>query len=179
MDEQNLSLNKGEASVPPACSSCKDPTLFNMGLRTAFAAALLLRSAADAARVCGSDAATPASFQWRVGDVRWDSADPQAGKQFATMAASIVPGLRGSFFECVAEWPQSWAGWYEGGSNIIWSDCIWSGAGPTYDRTVSFAVDWTNRTMYLSHTFACSNQQGLALLDSGDDAPKGRGGGRR
>ncbi|KAI1077114.1 hypothetical protein F5B20DRAFT_553234 [Whalleya microplaca] len=113
---------------------------------------------ANAARACGSTTA-PSTYQWSVGAARYDGAIPSDTNGSATVAVSIVPGNRpmGTLFECVAEWPESWAGWYEDGSDIIWSDCIWAGNGLTYDTTVSFALDWKNRTMYVSHTFACSD----------------------
>ncbi len=125
----------------------------------AFATALSLFSGANAVRVCGTSAAASPTYQWKVGDLRYDGADPSKGNGFATVAASIVPGGVNTLFECVAEWPESWAGWYEGGSNIVWSDCIWTGSGPALDKTVSFAMDWENRTMYLSHTFGCSDKR--------------------
>ncbi|KAH9987436.1 hypothetical protein F4779DRAFT_284989 [Xylariaceae sp. FL0662B] len=124
----------------------------------AFATALWL-SGANAARACGNTA-TPSTYQWSVGAARYDGAvSGDTAESTATVAISIVPGNRpmGTFFECVAEWPVSWAGWYEYGDKIIWSDCIWAGNGLTYDTTVSFALDWKNRTMYVSHTFACSD----------------------
>ncbi|KAI1408008.1 hypothetical protein F5Y13DRAFT_205208 [Hypoxylon sp. FL1857] len=133
-----------------------------------FAAALSFTSAVSASRQCGSGASASSKYQWRVGAARYDGAEPGESNGTATVAVSIVPGssTMGTFFECVAEWPESWAGWYEDG-NIIWSDCIWAGNGRTYDNTVSFAVDWKNRTMYISHTFACSDGQGSDGLATG------------
>jgi hypothetical protein len=119
----------------------------------AFATALLLSSGADAARACANG-----TYQFRLGDVRYDSADQST--QFATIAASLSYTGGTPLYECNAQWPESWAGWYEGGSNVIWGDCIWTGAGAGYDTAVSFAVDWKGRTMYLSHTFACSDKLG-------------------
>ncbi|KAI0838583.1 hypothetical protein F5Y06DRAFT_49931 [Hypoxylon sp. FL0890] len=137
------------------------------GLLT-FATAVSLTLAVSASRQCGSGANAPSKYQWHVGAARYDGADPEESDGAATVAVSIVPGssTMGTFFECVAEWPESWAGWYEDG-NIIWSDCIWAGNGRTYDNTVSFAMDWKNRTMYLSHTFTCSNGQGTEALATG------------
>jgi hypothetical protein len=128
-----------------------------VGLLTLVAALSLLRGA-NAARVCSN-----ATYPWRIGDMRFDGADPSKGDGHATVAASIAPttaAAGGTLFECVSSWPESWAGWYQGGSNIIWSDCIWTGNGPRSDKTVSFALDWKNRTMYLTHTFDCSNING-------------------
>lgn len=124
-------------------------------------AALALSSTAIAARVCGSSNATT-TYAWRVSDARYDSGVSNDGGRPATVAVSIVPTNRtyGTFFECVASWPAAWKGWSDGGDNIIWSDCIWAGNGFTDDTTVSFALDWTNKTMYVSHTFACSDAQG-------------------
>lgn len=125
-------------------------------------AAFLLSSGASAARACGSGS-TASTFQWRVSDARYDGAEPGDTTSSATVAVSIVPGdtAYGTFFECVASWPEDWEGWVGGDrSNIIWSDCIWAGNGLTDDTTVSFAVDWANRTMYVSHTFSCSDAEG-------------------
>ncbi|KAL7624105.1 hypothetical protein AAE478_005662 [Parahypoxylon ruwenzoriense] len=135
----------------------------------AFATALSLTSGANAARACGN--AAEASYQWRLGAARYDGADPGRSDGSATVAISIVPGNRtmGTFFECVAEWPESWAGWYEDG-NIIWSDCIWAGNGPAYDTAVAFAFDQKNQTMYISHTFDCSDKKGTDALATGSVA---------
>lgn len=85
-------------------------------------------------------------------------------KKLADRILEVLPNGTSTFFECVAEWPEPWAGWSPVDGNIIWSDCIYSGAGPTYDTAVAFALDWKTRTMYLSHTFTCSDQQGLVAL---------------
>ncbi|KAJ2992200.1 hypothetical protein NUW58_g2244 [Xylaria curta] len=79
----------------------------------------------------------------------------------------IIPNNTNTFFECVAEWPEFWAGWSPRDGNIIWSDCIWSGAGPTLDAAVAFALDWKTRTMYLSHTFSCSDKKGSDSMATG------------
>lgn len=124
------------------------------------ATAVALSSGAVAARACGSlNSTSPRSYQYKMLELRWDSADPSAQDQFATISASLGDGNT-PLYECNAEWPESWAGWFMGGSNIIWSDCIWTGAGSGKDKTVSFAVDWRSKTMYLSHTFACSDRSG-------------------
>lgn len=128
---------------------------------TAAFAVLALSSTASASRVCGNSNGT-STYQWRVSDARYDGADPTNVGGSAIVAVSVVPtkGSYGTFFECVASWPEAWQGWADGGDNIIWSDCIWAGNGFTDDTTVSFAMDWANRTMYVSHTFACSDAQG-------------------
>lgn len=122
------------------------------------AAVVLSPSGAYAARSC--DGSTAASFQYRLGDVRYDSPDPSKANGLATIAASLQSTSQTPLYECVGQWPESWAGWYDGGSSLIWGDCIWTGAGAGQDETVSFAVDWKSKTMYLAHTFACSNKQG-------------------
>ncbi|KAI0813602.1 hypothetical protein GGR55DRAFT_635045 [Xylaria sp. FL0064] len=127
------------------------------------AARFLGSAAAD--RACSSTASS--SYLWRVSDARFDGADPSITDAKAVVAVSIIPNTTNTFFECVAEWPESWAGWSPVDGNIIWSDCIWSGAGPTLDTTVSFALDWKNRTMYLSHTFACSDKKGSDSMATG------------
>lgn len=138
------------------------PSLFTMRYDLLVAvASVAISSKADAARVCGSKNTT-STYQWRLSDARYDGADPADSGNLATLAVSIVPTNRnyGTFFECVASWPQAWNGWHDGGENIIWSDCIWAGNGFTDDTTVSFAMDWSKKTMYVSHTFACSDAQG-------------------
>ncbi|KAI1799430.1 hypothetical protein F4811DRAFT_106598 [Daldinia bambusicola] len=137
------------------------------GILTSIAALSLTRGAI-ASRACGSGTNVSSQYQWHVGAARYDGAEP-GKKDSATIAVSIAPGNQtmGTFFECVAEWPESWEGWYEDG-NIIWSDCIWAGNGRTYDTAVSFALDWrNNRTMYISHTYACSDNQGSEALAAG------------
>ncbi|KAK1761696.1 hypothetical protein QBC33DRAFT_462861 [Phialemonium atrogriseum] len=124
-----------------------------------------LLSRANAARACGNEP-KPSTYQWRINAVRYDGADPSSGSGDATVAVSISPNSS-TLFECVAEWPEEWAGWYEGGSNIIWSDCIWTGNGPRNDNTVSFATDWKNKTMYLTHSFDCSDREGTDALATG------------
>ncbi|KAI1097559.1 hypothetical protein F4804DRAFT_167063 [Jackrogersella minutella] len=132
-----------------------------------FATALSL-TGANAARVCGGSNDVSSTYAWRVGAGRYDGAEPGKTNGSATVALSIVPGTQsmGTFFECVAEWPESWEGRYED-ENIIWSDCIWAGNGQTYDTAVSFATDWKNRTVYISHTFTCSDSQGSDALATG------------
>lgn len=123
--------------------------------------ALLLSSWVDAVRVCGNSNGT-STYPWRVSDARYDSAGPSKSDGSAIIAVTIVPTNRsyGTFFECVASWPEAWQGFENGGDNIIWSDCIWAGNGFTDDTTVSFAMDWAKHTMYVSHTFGCSDAQG-------------------
>ena len=127
----------------------------------ATAATVLLPAVAHAARSC--DSSTAGSFQYRLGDVRYDSPDSNADNGLSTIAASLQSSSQTPLYECVGQWPEEWAGRYEGGSSLIWGDCIWTGAGSGQDDTVSFAVDWKSKTMYLAHTFACSNKQGYLI----------------
>ncbi|KAI1810439.1 hypothetical protein GGS20DRAFT_594393 [Poronia punctata] len=131
-----------------------------------FGAVSLCLNLANAERACGSSSNSTSSYLWHVGDARYDGVAPESDGN-AVVAVSIIPNNTNSFFECVAEWPESWAGWSGTKRDIIWSDCIWSGAGPTYDTTISFALDWENRTMYLAHTFACSDKEGLSTMATG------------
>ncbi|KAI1424332.1 hypothetical protein F5Y12DRAFT_715478 [Xylaria sp. FL1777] len=125
--------------------------------------AALFSNLATADRACSSSG----SYLWRVSDARFDGADPSISDGKAVVAVSIIPNGTNTFFECVAEWPESWAGWSAADGNIIWSDCIWSGAGPTLDTTVSFALDWKTHTMYFSHTFSCSDKSGSDSMATG------------
>ncbi|KAI3391792.1 hypothetical protein diail_6782, partial [Diaporthe ilicicola] len=111
-------------------------------------AALSLSSGAGAARTCGNSSTAMSTYPWRVTDARYDGADPNDSGSTATVAVSIVPtnGSYGTFFECFSAWPDAWEGFYDGGDDIIWSDCIWAGNGFTIDTTVSFAMNWPNRT---------------------------------
>jgi hypothetical protein len=124
----------------------------------AAAAALCLPSGVNAARPCGGT--NGGSFQYRLGDVRYDGPDPTKNNDLATIAASLQGNTGTPLYECVGQWPEAWAGWYQGESNLIWADCIYTGAGAGPDNTVSFAVDWDNKTMYLAHTFTCSDAAG-------------------
>ena len=124
------------------------------------ATALSLVSGAKAARVCGNDTAAPTTYTWRIGEAKYDGPKPSSQNGLGTVAISITSSPSRAVFECITQWPESWAGWYEGGSNIVWGDCIWTASGPMYDKTISFAVDWKNGTMYLSHTFPCTNRPG-------------------
>lgn len=128
----------------------------------ATAVAVLLPAGAHAARPCSGTG----SFQYPMGDVRYDGPDPSKGNDIATIAASLG---RSPLYECVAQWPESWAGWHEseGGSRLIWADCIWTGAGLGQDESVSFAVDWKTKTMYLAHVFDCSDDPGAQGLATG------------
>lgn len=126
---------------------------------------VLFGEGALAARVCGTGYnSTSANYSLRITDFRYDSADPSNGDHLATISVGLTDSARPLFplYECNAEWPESWAGWSQGGSDIIWGDCISTGVAslPSTDKTVSFALDWRNKTMYLAHTFACTDRSG-------------------
>jgi hypothetical protein len=129
-------------------------------LALASAALVLVSNGANAARVCKGDASgSLPNYQLRIGDLRYDGDNPGSKVPFGTVAANLMYTTT-PLYECVAQWPVSWAGYYEGGSSIIWSDCIYTGAGPGQDNTVSFAMDWKKKTFYLTHSFACSDEPG-------------------
>ncbi len=131
-----------------------------MRATTALAAATAFLSAGvSAARACGGTAATAGSYTHRVLLLRYDGPDPQKADNLSTIALALSNSAT-PLYECVAQWPEHWAGWYEGGDKIIWGDCIFTGAGSGADKTVSFAVDWKTRVLYLSHAFACSDKRG-------------------
>lgn len=84
------------------------------------AAALSLAAGATAARVCGTNSSS--TYQWTVGDGRYDGADPGVDDSTATVSFSIMPTAGSgysTFFECMGEWPEAWAGWYEGGDKLV------------------------------------------------------------
>lgn len=126
----------------------------------ATAATLLLPPGARASRPCSDPSET---FQYRLGDVRYDGPDPSKDNGLSTIAASLQSSTQTPLYECVAQWPEEWAGWYEGGNNPVWGDCIWTGAGAGQDDTVSFAVDWKTKTLYVALTFSCSDMEGYVL----------------
>ncbi|KAK0649937.1 hypothetical protein B0T16DRAFT_326382 [Cercophora newfieldiana] len=131
-----------------------------------FIAAAFLAYGASGARVCGNGTAPAAGFSYQLTDVRYDGPDPSKNLGVSTIAVGLGNGATPTY-ECVAQWPESWAGWYEGGSNIIWSDCIWTGAGFGQDKTVSFALDWKTKKMYLAQSYDCSDKQGSEGSASG------------
>ncbi|KAL2168423.1 hypothetical protein VTG60DRAFT_7284 [Thermothelomyces hinnuleus] len=128
--------------------------------------ALLLSSGTQAARPCGSGNSGGQVYQYPLGDVRYDGPDPSKENGQATFAASLL-SRQTPLYECVVQWPETWAGRYSGGEELVWGDCIFTGAGFGLDETVSAAVDWESRTMYLAHTFACSDNEGLTGLATG------------
>ncbi|KAI1117668.1 heterokaryon incompatibility protein-domain-containing protein [Nemania sp. NC0429] len=132
---------------------------------SALVGAVVLSKLSSADRACSSN--TSPSYTWRLSDARFDGAELNATDGKAVVAVSIIPTSTNTFFECVAEWPEAWAGWSPADGNIVWSDCIWSGAGASLDTAVAFAVDWKTRTMYLSHTFPCSDKKGSDSMATG------------
>ncbi|KAL2152859.1 hypothetical protein VTH82DRAFT_4014 [Thermothelomyces myriococcoides] len=122
---------------------------------------LLLSSGAQAARECGSQ-----TFEYSIGDIRYDGPDPSKDNGQATFAASLLGG-RTPLYECVVQWPESWGGRYSAGGELVWGDCIFTGAAFGSDDTVSAALDWESKTMYLAHTFACSDNEGVTGLATG------------
>ncbi|KAL2143414.1 hypothetical protein VTI28DRAFT_10468 [Corynascus sepedonium] len=126
---------------------------------------LLLSWTVDAARPCSSP--DGARFEYPLGDVRYDGPDPSKEDGLATFAASLQSSFGTPLYECVLQWPEAWAGWYEGGSRLIWGECIFTGAGSGLDNTVSSAFNWNSTTMYLAHTFTCSDAEGLEGLALG------------
>ncbi|KAK0614663.1 hypothetical protein B0T14DRAFT_438455 [Immersiella caudata] len=133
----------------------------------ALAATAFLSCIVEGARVCGNGT-SPASgsFQHNLIDVRYDGPDPDKDLGVSTIAVALGSGST-PIYECVAQWPEAWGGWYEGGSNAIWSDCIGTGAGFGQDKTVSFSVDWKTKTIRLTHSFDCSDRQGSEGSASG------------
>ena len=114
-----------------------------------------------AARSCAAvgTTATSGNFVLRLLELRYDGPDPTKNNNISTIAVALGTATT-PLHECVAQWPESWAGWYEGGSSIIWTDCIGTGAGFGADKTVSFAMDWKTKKAYLSHSFDCSDKRG-------------------
>ncbi len=113
---------------------------------------------AKAARPCANP--TGANFQYLLGDVRYDGPDPSMNDGLSTIAVSLQSPNHTPMYECVAMWPEAWAGWYNNGSSPVWADCAFNGTGPRQDEIVSFAVDWRKQKIYVAHIFACSDKPG-------------------
>ena len=127
----------------------------------AFAAGALF-SHARGARVCGNGTSTSPSYQYQLIDVRYDGPDPDKTLGVSTIAVALGSGGT-TLYECISQWPEAWAGWYQGGTNLIWGDCIWTGAGAGQDKTVAFAVDWKSGTLHVTNTFDCSEMKGYVV----------------
>lgn len=117
----------------------------------------------QAARQCS----TTTGYTHRVLDARYDGPDvDKPGSDLATISVSLSSSTT-PLYECVAQWPDSWKGFHNVTEKLIWSDCIWTGAGSGADKSVAFAVDWNKKVVYLAHVFACSDREGLVhFLDS-------------
>jgi len=133
-----------------------------MGIHRPFAALTVLFCSllrhVGAERECGRQT----SYGWAIRDAQYEAAAPETSVRggYAYVAASVVPtdGQYASF-QCFAEWPVAWDGWYEGGSSqLVWADCVNTAAGSNLEKAVSFAVDWRRRVLYLAHTFGCSDR---------------------
>ena len=114
---------------------------------------------AIAARTCGTGtgAGTDPTYQWTVNDWRYDGPDPKQKDTTAIVRTTLTPGGTRTLFTCFSQWPDAWGGLSENGTALVWNDCVWTGPGDTSDVTVSFAMDWKTRTVYVSHTFVCSD----------------------
>jgi hypothetical protein len=124
-------------------------------------AASALLSTVSGARVCGNGTMT-ASYQYQLIDARYDSPDHSKTLNVSTIAIALGSGAT-PLYECISQWPEAWGGWYEGGSNLIWGDCIWTGAGFGQDKTVAFAVDWKSKKLHVTHSFDCSDRKGYVI----------------
>src|SRR5512142_985252 len=111
---------------------------------------LLGARAAPAARNCGAATASP-TYRWSVRDFRYDpGGSPDAD---STVSVVLSPGT--NLHSCLGSWPESSGGL--SGGHLIWNDCIWTGPSDTQEYTVSFSVDWKNKTGYAAHTYKCSD----------------------
>ncbi|KAK0672424.1 hypothetical protein QBC41DRAFT_381237 [Cercophora samala] len=127
--------------------------------------AIVLSAAAgvQAARQCS----TTTGYTHRVLDARYDGPDvDKPGSDLATISVSLSSSTT-PLYECVAQWPESWKGFHNVTEKLIWSDCIWTGAGTGADKSMAFAVDWNKKVVYLAHVFACSDRQGTEGLATG------------
>ncbi|VBB76485.1 Putative protein of unknown function [Podospora comata] len=127
--------------------------------------AVVLSAAAgvQAARQCS----TTTGYTHRVLDARYDGPDvDKPGSDLATISVSLSSSTT-PLYECVAQWPESWKGFHNVTEKLIWSDCIWTGAGSGADKSVAFAVDWNKKVVYLAHVFACSDREGTDGLATG------------
>jgi len=113
---------------------------------------------AEAVRLCANP--TRANFQYLLGDVQYDSPVPSGNDGLSTIAVSLQSLTHTNLYNCVAMWPETWAGWYNNGSSLVWADCAFTGSGPRQDEIVSFAVDWRKQRIYVAHIFACSDKPG-------------------
>jgi hypothetical protein len=110
------------------------------------------------ARPCGSGTGTGSTYQWSIGAWTFDGPDPtKANSSNVVVGTYLIPSTTRTLYSCIAEWPEAWKGYFEGGSNLVWADCRWTGPGKKTDDTVAFAMDWKNRTLHMANIFACDD----------------------
>ncbi|KAK1753589.1 hypothetical protein QBC47DRAFT_403932 [Echria macrotheca] len=108
---------------------------------------------AHAARSCPE---TPTPIQWSLSEFTYDAADPTAHGKAATNAAVGLYLTTGSNENsCYGQWPEAWDGRAKTGELIFFS-CI-NNRGRMDDSTVSFGVDWKNRTIHVAHSYICAD----------------------
>ncbi|KAK0702240.1 hypothetical protein B0H67DRAFT_558546 [Lasiosphaeris hirsuta] len=116
--------------------------------------ALLLFSlclAARAARSCESIA-----FQWTVSEFTYDAPDSTAvGRGAIDAFVGLYLKTGGADYSCYGSWLDAWGGRVDRGKDLIWYHCI-NSKGRAVDETVSFAIDWKNRTLDAAHTYLCN-----------------------
>ncbi len=123
----------------------------------------------SAARQCGSGSnSSSATYSWAVTDWRYYGPDPTHPKDtYGTVGGYLTPGTTRTLYSCFSQWPEPWGGRFGGyNGSLIWNDCRWTGPGETAEETVSFAMDLVSQTVYMSHTFKCSDisRQGFVSL---------------
>jgi hypothetical protein len=117
----------------------------------------ILAGMTSAARSCASS-----TYPWTLSDFRFQSPDPTTpgSGTDVVVSAYLTPGPRGNtLFSCLAQWPGSWNGRVNGSetSALIWADCQWTGPSDTMEDSVSFALDWKAKKLFMSHSFTCSD----------------------
>lgn len=113
---------------------------------------------ARAARSC-ANATAPAPVKWTVSEWTYDGPDKTArGRAAIDAAVGLYLTAGGNDYSCFGSWPESWAGRTKGagGGSLIWFPCVLS-RGRALDETVSFAVDWEDRTLHAAHMFRCAD----------------------
>ncbi|KAI0169630.1 hypothetical protein GGR52DRAFT_573690 [Hypoxylon sp. FL1284] len=129
---------------------------------------LALAGGATASRVCGDpDAEDKPTYEWALREIRYQGAAPGEVNGTANYTAEVSPVDGSAVYSCSAEWPEWWLGWFENGSNslsdrvgnLIWTDCVSTGDEPELDDIVSLALDWDSRTVFITHTFNCTNDE--------------------
>ncbi|KAK4183257.1 hypothetical protein QBC35DRAFT_544255 [Podospora australis] len=135
------------------------PKTFIAGITSSL---LLQPLGATAQRACGN-----ATFPWTISEWTYDG--PERGRSGRVGTDSVVGLLLsngGTTYSCIGTWPEDWEGWDERGSALIWHLCL-NNFGRSVDETLSFAVDWKNRTLHVSHTFKCLEDTGKSQLATG------------